>query len=52
MINKIWTHEFYTNFLNKENIELLDTFVADNNTENESILGFELSKKGLKEYFI
>jgi len=49
--NKVWVNEFYTEFLNKGNIKLLDSLVADDYIENEPIPGFELNKKGLKDYF-
>jgi steroid delta-isomerase-like uncharacterized protein len=49
--NKEWVNKFYTEFLNKGNIKLLDDLVADDYVENEPIPGFELNKKGLKDYF-
>jgi predicted ester cyclase len=49
--NKEWVNKFYTDFLNSGNIKLLDKLVADDYIENEPLPGFELNKKGLKEYF-
>ena len=49
--NKEWVSKFYTEFLNSANIKLLDKLVADEYVEHEPIPGFELNKKGLKDYF-
>ena len=49
--NKTWVHKFYTEFLNKSNIKLLDGLVADDYVEHEPIPGYALNKKGLKDYF-
>lgn len=51
MDNKEWVSRFYTDFLNKGNLEILDELVADDYIEHEPIPGFDLNKKGLKNYF-
>jgi steroid delta-isomerase-like uncharacterized protein len=49
--NKIWVEQFYSEFMNKGNLKLLDKLVADDYVEHEPIPEFELNKKGLHDYF-
>jgi len=49
--NRVWIEQFYSEFMNKGEIKLLDKLVSDDYVEHEPIPEFELNKKGLTDYF-
>lgn len=49
---KQWVRHFYSEVLNKGNIKLIDSLVAENYQEHEPLPGYQPNRDGLKQFFI